>query len=224
MSTRKYDFSERDRRKVLLWCRRHCCLCGKFAGIAIEVAHVDRKSKHIDEAIPLCSDCHTATGHYNSDHPMGNKYSSTELKSRRDQVYEEQTSHLVSPVLCKLTQLLPDVRFEIVNTGQSHPMQARVRITLAQGDRQFGAVCSPHYNGKYLLNLNPGKGFSGHFPISREARLDSAEPLRARIDITLVDIYEREHKTLPEGYIHALGPDCDWYFEPAEQEFAIHPE
>jgi hypothetical protein len=43
-------------------------------------------------------------------------------------------------------------------------------------------------------------------------------------DPPVSDIYEREHKTLPEGYIHALGPDCDWYFEPAEQEFAIHPE
>jgi hypothetical protein len=50
------------------------------------------------------------------------------------------------------------------------------------------------------------------------------EPLRARIDITLVDIYRREHKLLPEGYIHPQQPDSDWYFEPSEQEFDIRAE
>jgi hypothetical protein len=223
MPRRKHDFDERDKVKVLLWCRRHCCLCGKFAGVGIEVAHLNPKISHIDEAMPLCFDCHAAVGHYNRRHPRGKKYTIPELKSRREQVYDEHTSHLVSPVVCTLTQL-PRVRIEIVNTGNRHPVQARVRITLRQGRRSFGLVSSPHCNGDYLLNLNPGKGFNGHFQIPREVLLNGTEPLRARIDITLVDIHGREHKLLPEGYIHALRPDCDWYFEPSEQAFGIPPE
>jgi hypothetical protein len=217
MPRRKNDFEESDKLRVLLWCQRHCCLCG------IEIAHLNKESSHIDDAMPLCFDCHTAIEHYNPDHPKGKKYSRAELKSRRDQVYDEHTSHLVSPVVCRLTQL-PSVRFEIVNTGDRHPVQARVRIGLRQGRRSLGLVSSPHYNGTYLLNLNPGKGFNGHFEIPRKAVSTGGEPLRARIDITLVDIYRREHKLLPEGYIHPLQPDSDWYFEPSEQEFDVRAE
>lgn len=39
MARRKYAFDEADKLKALLWCDRHCCLCGKAAGIGIEVAH-----------------------------------------------------------------------------------------------------------------------------------------------------------------------------------------
>lgn len=88
MAKRKYDFNEDDKVKILLWCGRHCCLCGKFAGVGIEVAHLEKTSSDIDTAIPLCFDCHASVGHYNSKHPRGKKYSIKELKARRDQIYE----------------------------------------------------------------------------------------------------------------------------------------
>jgi hypothetical protein len=47
------------------------------------------------------------------------------------------------------------------------------------------------------------------------------EPLRARVDVGLIDIYEREHKLLPVGYIHQLGASNDWYLEPSEEELGI---
>ena len=68
MASRKYDFNEEQKVKVLLWCARHCCLCGKHCGVAIEVAHIEKGSNDIDNAIPLCFQCHAEVGHYNRSH------------------------------------------------------------------------------------------------------------------------------------------------------------
>ncbi|MBI4286266.1 MAG: HNH endonuclease [Chloroflexi bacterium] len=38
----------------------------------------------IDNAIVLCLRCHGEVGHYNNEHPVGNKYSASELTKRRD--------------------------------------------------------------------------------------------------------------------------------------------
>jgi len=65
----------RGQDRVLPWCARHCRLCEKFAGVGIEVAHVDPRENSLDNAIPLCFDCHAAVGHYNQRHPRGRKYS-----------------------------------------------------------------------------------------------------------------------------------------------------
>lgn len=224
MATRKHDFTEDDKVKLLLWCGRHCCLCGKSTGVGIEVAHLDRNSSDIDNAIPLCFDCHAAIGHYNREHPRGKKYGINELKARRNQIYEQHTRHLVPPVNYKLTQAgrkLPDVGFDLSNLGNTYPVRARIEIILVQGSRSFDPITSGHYNGKYLWNLNPGFMVKGHFGIPSEILQNSDEPLRAKIDVTLIDIYEREHKLLPVGYIHRLGSRDDWYFEPSLEELAI---
>src|SRR5881628_40520 len=60
MGRRANDFDEADKLKALLWCDRHCCLCGKATGTGIEVAHLDPKRSDLDNAIPLCFDCHAA--------------------------------------------------------------------------------------------------------------------------------------------------------------------
>lgn len=106
------DFNEDVKMKALLWCNRHCCLCGRARGTDIEIAHIVPKNKggtdDIDNAIPLCYDCHSEIGKYNKEHPRGNKYRPEELKARREQIYEEQTRHLVPPVSYEVTQRLPD--------------------------------------------------------------------------------------------------------------------
>src|SRR5579864_329379 len=105
-------FTPDTRRKVLLWCDRRCCLCKKACGVNIEVHHIDPQeqggSDDIDNAIPLCFECHAFVQHYNDSHPRGNKYKPEELKARRDQVYEECTRHLVPPVHYEITQSLAD--------------------------------------------------------------------------------------------------------------------
>jgi len=59
-------------------------------------------------------------------HPRGRKYGLRELKARRDQVYGEQTSHLVPPISYCLTQeryTLPDVGFDVKNPGARYPVR-----------------------------------------------------------------------------------------------------
>lgn len=222
MARRKYDFSEEDKVTVLLWCARHCCLCGKQTGIGIEIAHLDPKQSDIENAIPLCFDCHAAIGHYNREHPRGRKYSIAELKATRDQIYEQYTRHLLPPIKYELRQgerKLPDVGFQITNLGNTYPVQALIRITLAQGSKILKPNSS-QYSGTTYWNLNPGFGVNGHFGLDNFQKNES-EPLRARIDVKLVDIYKRPHKLLPVGYIHKLGTNDDWYFEPSEEIFAI---
>lgn len=221
MPRRKDDFSEGDKIKALLWCARHCCLCGKAAGVSIEVAHLKLGDSSFDNAIPLCFDCHGATGHYSRDHPRGVKYRVRELKPRREQIYELHTRHLVPPVEYRLDQQvgdqaprpLPDVGFVISNIGGIYPIQARVRVTLVQGSRRL-QVASAHYGGGSLWNLNPGFRVHGHFqlPDTFDAK---GKPLRARVDVTLIDIYARGHVLLPVGFVHTLGGPSNWYLEPS---------
>lgn len=228
MSSRKKDFKEEDIIKALLWCSRHCCVCGKACGVAIEVAHIDANGGNsMDNAIPLCFECHQEIGHYNDGHPRGRKFRGPELRSRRDQIYEEYTSPLVPPLIYKLVQsgrAFPMVGFQIAHGGGPYPVRVRVKIELIQGRRRFGnpvsktGTRSGHYDGRYLWNLNPGFGVSGHFDLPKEALLGKREPIRARIDVTVIDFYEREHKLLPIGYVNRLGSQDEWYLEPCEQE------
>lgn len=94
-------FDEKIRNRVLLWCDRHCCLCKKACGINIEVHHIIPENQggnsELDNAIPLCFECHSNVGNYNVQHPRGTKYKPDELKARREQIYEEYTRHLVPP-------------------------------------------------------------------------------------------------------------------------------
>jgi hypothetical protein len=225
-------FSENDRIKVLLWCSRHCCLCGKFVGIGIELHHIDKMSSDIDNAPPVCFDCHAAIGHYNDLAPRGRKYDSRELKERRNQVYEQHTRHLVPPVRYEITQRipnstekrkLPDVGFRIENLGDLHPIRARIWVTVGRGKQSCGHPSTAgHYNGQYFWNLNPRAGVSGHFGLPPAALENNAEPITTRIDVKLYDIYEYTHKLLPVGYVYDRAND-DWYLEPSAEALSEAP-
>jgi len=46
----------------------------------------------LENAIPLCFDCHAEVGHYNVQHPKGLKFTPTELKRHRDNWYAKVRS------------------------------------------------------------------------------------------------------------------------------------
>jgi hypothetical protein len=60
-----------------------------------------------------------------------------------------------------------------------------------------------------------------HFGIPSGISINSEECLRAKIEVTLIDIYKREHELLPVSYIHTLEPQTDWYFEPSMERIDI---
>ena len=223
MASRKNDFRPQDAAKALLWCRRICCLCGEGCGAGIEIAHIDRDGPAtLDNAIPVCFECHFIIGHYADDHPRGKKFGIEELKKRRDQVYDEQTSSLVPPIDYRISQqnpprTLPGVGFQIRHLGGAHPVKAFVRITMSRGRKRFGQPPTVgHYNGRYGWNLNPGQLIFGWFKLQKRWKPLKGEPLRAKLEVTIGDIYDYRHSLYPVGYILELGAE-DWYAEPCEE-------
>jgi len=202
------EFREADKIKMLLWCARHCCLCGRNAGPDIEIAHIDRRSNNIDNGIPLCYDCHAKIGHYNREHPRGNKYKREELKARREQIYEEHTRYLIPPIHFFLNQNradgrrheLPFVGFHLQHFGDSLPVQILVKAKIVLGGEDQGILDDPsgYYNGEVRWNINPRTNFWGGFGLPREIfdRINT-EQLMIEIQITIIDQFDREHKMLP---------------------------
>lgn len=80
------------RTSVLTKCKRHCCLCGQYAGTYMELHHIRQKADGGDDTeencMPLCFNCHAEVKSYNPHHPKGLKYNEQELKERRNQVYQ----------------------------------------------------------------------------------------------------------------------------------------
>lgn len=218
------DFSENDKIKCLLWCDRHCCLCGKACGTNIEIAHIipkrESESGDIDNAIPLCFDCHSEIGRYNYEHPKGNKYRPKELKARREQIYEEYTRHLVPPILFNITQdlpngqkrHLPDVGIDVNHLGDSLPVPFSVAVQVFLGGKDLGIVKTSQYTGERLWNLNPRFGVRGHFSVPNKV-VESTEHLEIRVTITVIDQYERKHQLLPLGWVYMRDRNS-WYLEP----------
>lgn len=86
-------FSNNVREDALVSSGRHCCLCHKFCGIKLEVHHIRLESEGgkntLENAIPLCFDCHADMTSYDKKHPKGTKYSENELKRHRDNWYKK---------------------------------------------------------------------------------------------------------------------------------------
>ena len=94
-------FSQEVKTRVMVDCGRSCVICHKFCGNNMEVHHIkaeaDGGSNDIDNAIPLCFDCHAEVRQYDSRHPKGIKFSEAELKMHRDKWYTKVTD---SPAIC----------------------------------------------------------------------------------------------------------------------------
>ncbi len=218
------EFSEEDRIRVLLWCDRHCCLCGKTCGTNILVHHIEQKGENltdIDNAIPLCLDCHGKIKSYDAKHPVGTAYKIKEIKARRDQIYEKYTQHLVPPVLFRLTQKRgvkihepPFIGVTLTHLGDSLPVRVRVEARIVLGEEDLGLVKATkgYYDGKTKWNLNPRTGVLGGFSIPKE-HFESDEELKIEIRITIIDQYGREHRQLPQCFRY-VREGSFWNLEP----------
>jgi hypothetical protein len=190
----------------------------------IEVAHIpgEEGSNEQDNAIPLCFNCHGEIGRYASSHPKGLHYAKEELKERREQVYEMYTRHLVPPVIPTVHQgpnrkvpLSERVHFLLSNSGGFPPAKARMRITVFLGKRRLGGVSGDvhgYYSGQAILHLNPSTKINGNFGLPPVCAT-SKQTLRIQVDITVIDIYDREHTLLPSCFTY-VRDDNYWFLEP----------
>jgi hypothetical protein len=82
-------FTPRLREDLLVRSHRRCCVCHEPATRDVEVHHIvpeaDGGSNDAKNAIVLCLKHHAEAGHYNPRHPLGTKFSPSELRRQRDQ-------------------------------------------------------------------------------------------------------------------------------------------
>lgn len=224
MSGRK-EFSQDDKMKKLLWCDRHCTLCGKTCNVDIEIHHIDDSTNNdLDNGMPLCYDCHAKLHHYNDRYPMGTKFKPPELKIRRDQIYEKHTRPLIPPIDFQIP-LIDKARkraaVTVTNLSDQLQCQMRVNISAHVGKENKGLVRSRYYNGKRLWNLPPRRRVTGNFPVKDDWHSQKDERLRFGVNITIIDIYEREHPQLPFAFTNVKNEErC--YFEPASIDEIIN--
>ena len=91
------SFSREIKEIALVNSKRRCCVCREFGGRNIEVHHITPEAaggpNTLENAIVLCQRCHGEAGHYNPKHPIGNKYSPSELLKHRDNWWSSCKSH-----------------------------------------------------------------------------------------------------------------------------------
>jgi len=82
-------FKHSDVVELLVQCHRRCCVCHRFCGTKIETDHIvpvaESGSDLIENAIPLCFDCHAEVHAYNNKHPRGRKFTADELREHKRQ-------------------------------------------------------------------------------------------------------------------------------------------
>ncbi len=230
MQKRK-DFKNKDKIERLLWCDRHCCLCEKLCGVHIEFAHIgDPENNNIDNAIPVCYDCHAQIGMYNLKHPKGNKYRSEELKRRRDQIYEKYTRQYIAPIKYVISnkkepyqqnsdlRQYPKVTFNITNMSDYLPVKLNIILKGKLNGRYVDLGLSKGlYTGAKPWNLNPRRQINGNFEIknNRFVRYKPDDFIEVRAIINITDVLGREHSLLEDGYVFNQSAETPcWYFEP----------
>lgn len=74
---------------LLAKCHRRCCICHRFCGTKIETDHIvpyaQSQDNNIQNAIPVCFECHAEIHSYNDKHPRGRKFRPEELRQHKDQ-------------------------------------------------------------------------------------------------------------------------------------------
>src|SRR5688572_16165988 len=70
--------------QLLVDCQRCCCVCHRYCGTKIETDHIvpgaEQGGDEIENAIPVCFDCHAEIHTYNPQHPRGRKFTPSELR------------------------------------------------------------------------------------------------------------------------------------------------
>ena len=85
-------FPRKDVEYFLVACHRRCCICYRFCGVKIEIDHIvptaEGGTDTVDNAIPVCFECHAEIHSYNDKHPRGRKFTPDELRGHKEQWLE----------------------------------------------------------------------------------------------------------------------------------------
>lgn len=225
------DIPDSLRSTMLIWSKRHCGFCGKPCTTNVEIHHIDgdHTNNDPDNLIPVCFDCHGELPRYSERHPKGTKYRESEIRARRDQIYEMHTREYLRHVSFWVSKYIDPRRTparapEARNFGdtsvsvQSHsadlPVRVRTRVSAFRGDQPLKLEAPEHslYHGGDLWNLNPMQRVMGHLRLPITPRDD---PFLFRLEFhwEIVDVVDREHPMLPFSFVWS-DPNGDWWYDP----------
>ncbi|MFZ2447218.1 MAG: HNH endonuclease signature motif containing protein [Syntrophobacteraceae bacterium] len=218
MGNKRKPIDAETRSKLLLWCARHCCFCGKACTINMEIHHIDLNSGNSDEdnLIPLCFDCHGELVRYNPKHPKGSKYRDVEIKARREQIYELHTIKYLRQVEIQASrrkQSWDRVYFTVATLSQDLPLQLKLSVQLFHDQDMCQIDRGELYSGMSLWNLNPGQVVLGNLKSPSISSETNPFYFRFEVEWSIVDVLKREHKMLPFSFI-ASDPSKDWWYQP----------
>jgi hypothetical protein len=110
-------FARKDVEQLLAACHRRCCVCHRVCGVKIETDHIVPKSEggddSIENAIPVCFECHAEIHSYNPQHPRGRKFTPDELRLHKEQWLE----------ICRTR---PEIFVSAPRDGDVGPLQALI--------------------------------------------------------------------------------------------------
>jgi 5-methylcytosine-specific restriction endonuclease McrA len=82
-------FQREEVSKLLAACHRRCCVCHRYCGVKMETDHIvpagEGGPDTMDNAIPVCFECHAEIHSYNDKHPRGRKFLADELRAHKEQ-------------------------------------------------------------------------------------------------------------------------------------------
>jgi hypothetical protein len=80
-------FPQAEVARLLAACHRRCGICHRFCGVKMETDHILPRAEGgtdaIENAIPVCFDCHAEIHSYNDQHPRGRKFRPDELTQHK---------------------------------------------------------------------------------------------------------------------------------------------
>jgi hypothetical protein len=128
-------FNRDEVAELLVRCHRRCCICHRFCGTKIETDHIvpaaESQDHSIENAIPVCFDCHAEIHAYNPKHPRGRKFTPEELRMHKEQ-------------WLKLCESKPEIFVEASRNVDIGPIQGLL------DEIEFNIVISENFNYERL--------------------------------------------------------------------------
>ena len=159
-------FNRKEAGELLAACHRRCCICHRFCGIKMELDHMqpggEGGSDDIDNAIPVCFECHAEIHLYNDQHPLGRKYRMEELRHHKEQwlkTCKENPLQIVDSSSVKnvgpLHSLIDELEFNEVVSNQKDVNAIGCPFEVSQFDRAVQAGLISLLNPQVRDSLYP---------------------------------------------------------------------
>ena len=202
-------------------CHRRCCICHQFCGVKMETHHIVPGDNKIENAIPVCLECHAEIGSYNENHPIGRKFTPKELTQHKKQwldICKDHPEILVKSYMRSdvgpLNALLDELEFNAVVAQDQNVMTISCQFQNSQFKRavQLGSISILRDELKTAINkVYVSMGRANNYISAAIDKNIGTDPFNKQISYALNFIKEAEpliHSAIEE-LLKFLGSEKD---------------